>query len=314
MRRCSMHGGRLAVAALALALAPGCTYLRSRGTDAKQMFDLGFTFSKKPQFGLYANCPMVTPLGYSKVDGTFVGIGGGKLGAGEHHQNNSGLLLWGSEENSWKGSAKDDTATVEKHKAGVVGIAQGARDGKLSYRPACLHYLHLGFVGVMWNLNYYKMADFFCGWFGWVPFGDRNQAVDVRLAKADAERRASPPPTAPKAPVLAAAAPAPAGPPPTSAGPLPTSPGPLPLGEGRVRATEASAAPSHAPLAPALSRGEREREREGKKEEAAAFVGPPAPPSEAALALARDIAAKKAELAAAAAPPKPKFTIEQLVP
>ena len=44
--------GALALAA-ALAAAPGCTYLNSRGRDALDMIYVGFTFTNTPQFGLY---------------------------------------------------------------------------------------------------------------------------------------------------------------------------------------------------------------------------------------------------------------------
>jgi len=281
----------LALLACVAAGSTGCTYLSRQWSDAKQMMDLGFTFSKKPQFGLYANCPMVTPLGYSKVDGYFVGVGGGKLGAGEHHQNNAGLLLWGREENSWKGFDKDDKATTESHRAGVVGIAQNAREGNAKYRPACVHYLHLGFVGIMWNLNYYKMADFFTGWFGYRAFGDRNEVKhDDRVAEAGEAVHPSAEPAAPAevpvaSPARAAATTTPAAP---AAPPAPKeTPAVLP-----------AAAPATPP--------------------AEALAEAPGPlPNEIALAVARDVAAVKAQQKTPAAPapaPVSRFSIEQLVP
>ncbi|MBM4042166.1 MAG: hypothetical protein FJ290_27025 [Planctomycetes bacterium] len=307
MRSGVVHGARMSIAAFALVLAgaSGCTYLKNRGADAKQMMDLGFTFSKKPQFGLYANCPMVTPVGYSKVDGYFVGMGGGKLGAGEHHQNNAGALLWGREENSWKGF-KDDKATVESHKAGFVGIAQNAKEGRKPYKPACIHYLHLGYVGIMWNLNYHKMADFFCGWFGYIPFGDRNEAAATRVAKAAEPPKVAAAPAAPTPAAVAAASPAP-----------------------RPPAKVASAPPTPPPAPPA------QPAKPAKADRAPEAPLPPLPPDEIALAVARDLAAAKAELAAArqakspekpaklvaggadeapANPPQGRFPIEHLVP
>lgn len=276
--------GAVGVCALLLAGGAGCTYLRNRGSDAKQMMDLGFTFSKKPQFGLYANCPMVTPIGYSKVDGYFVGVGGGKLGAGEHHQDNAGVLFWGREKNSWKGLDENDKATTEDHKAGVVGIAQSAKEGNLRYRPACVHYLHLGFVGLMWNLNYHKMADFFCGWFGYIPFGERSEE-DVRIAKANGKDatpfKLGPPVAEPGAatpPVAAAPTPAPAA--------APAAPAPLPA---------PAAATASAPKAPAVP------ERPSLTLSEAT--------NEAARELARDVAAAKAEMAAAPSSERPSSTL-----
>lgn len=300
--RCGVaHGKRLSAALgmLLLAGASGCTYLNNRLSDARQMMDLGFTFSTKPQFGLYANCPMVTPVGYSKVDGYFVGVGGGKLGAGEHHQNNAGALLWGREENSWKGLDKDDKPTVESHKAGVLGIAESAKEGRRAYKPACVHYLHLGFVGIMWNLNYHKMADFFCGWFGYIPFGDRNEAADdTRIAKAPEEAPAAPPAT-------------------PEAGNARMELTAMPKASRTERSTSPFSlrAPAEPPAAPAPAAA------------ATPKLAPSALRDEIALAVARDVAAAKAELAAlrlkaeaqrpkpeAPADPRPSLPLEQLVP
>ncbi|HUT34885.1 MAG TPA: hypothetical protein VNE39_15455 [Planctomycetota bacterium] len=323
----------IAVCALLVAGASGCTYLRNRGADASQMMDLGLTFSKKPQFGLYANCPMVTPLGYSKVDGYFVGMGGGKLGAGEHHQNNSGLLFWGHEENSWKGFNDKDKATTESHRVGVIGIAQSAKEGKTKYRPACVHYLHLGYVGVMWNLNYFKMADFFCGWFGWIPFGERSEVTETRVAKAGNTTKVAKAPTAPKPAAVTATPPAPAPAaapkPPVVASAPPARAAKADRGERRSSpfefgppaevpsaskpATLASAEPTPPlapPAPPAPATASAPAPKPAKAERLAEAPLPPLPPDEIALAVARDVAAAKAELAAlrqaqsAAKPPK----------
>ena len=73
------------IAALAVmwATAVGCSYPKHRFQDAAEMFDFGATFSKKPQFSAYMNCPVVAPIGYGKVDGRFVGVGGGKRVPGD---------------------------------------------------------------------------------------------------------------------------------------------------------------------------------------------------------------------------------------
>jgi len=323
--------GKLVVAVLGLlglAGAPGCTYLSNRGSDAKQMMDLGFTFTKKPQFGLYANCPMVTPIGYSKVDGYFVGVGGGKLGAGEHHQDNAGMLFWGREKNSWKGLGKNDKATTDDHRAGVAGLAQSAKEGTLRYRPACVHYLHLGYVGVMWNLNYFKAADFFCGWFGYIPFGDRNEVKDdARVAMAapkpsapaPAPAKPAPKPLAP-APAVAVAAPKPPAPAPTvakadtQAAPTPTVAAPMPtppVATARVRGSMPAALllPAAAMAAKPDSRGFTPFEPglpfddlHPMRSAALASASPaPAPAKSAATA----VSAPKPEAAPAVAPAQP---------
>ena len=191
------------VALVLLASTQGCTYLGNRGHDAAQMLDLGFTFTKTPQFGIYANCPLVTPVGYSKIDGYYVGMGGGKLGVMKHHQNNEGLLLWGKEENSWEQANSREPKTEQKARAGVVGLAQGLKNGENDYKPTCVHYLHLGWVGVAANFKYYEMYDFAAGCLGFDPAGDDRKApAATMVAKAETK-----PPVAPR---LAAPKPAPA--------------------------------------------------------------------------------------------------------
>jgi len=334
MRSYRRRGKSVAAAACVAAIAclSGCTYLNNRWSDAKQMMDLGFTFSKKPQFGLYANCPMVTPIGYSKVDGYFVGLGGGKLGAGEHHQNNAGLLLWGREENSWKGFGKDDKATIESHKAGFVGIAEDAKEDRVKYRPACVHYLHLGFVGIMWNLNYYKMADFFCGWFGYIPFGERSEVPD-RVAQASPDGPT--PPLKPRPPddeppttdIMALADLGPAFEPhlPPEPAVPPSSPGPEPPAKLAARpqpkppakpAAKPPAKTKPKPVAIAAAKPAAKPVAQTKPKPPRAAAAPARwKDEEIALAVARDVAARKAELAAATRPaPSSRFSLEHLVP
>jgi hypothetical protein len=162
----------------------GCAYVQNRARDARQMLDIGITWSKKPQFGLYGNCPLVTPVGYSNVDGYYAGLGGGKLGVMKHTQKNTGLLVWGRERNSWDDSSKHDPTTEEDHGAGVLGIADGLSKGEQAYKPACIHYLHLGWVGVTGNARYYEMFDFAAGLVGFDPSGDDRGGAATSLAAA----------------------------------------------------------------------------------------------------------------------------------
>ena len=148
----------------ALLAAPGCTYLRNRGRDAAEMFDLGLTFSKTPQIGLYVNCPVIAPIGFGKVDGYYAGVGRGKVGVMEHHQRNAGAVIWGYEKNSWQAAGKDGTKAQEDQPVGLLAIARGER-GEQPYRVSCKHYFHLGWVGVTANICWVEIADFFLGWF-----------------------------------------------------------------------------------------------------------------------------------------------------
>ena len=165
----------LALAGL-LASATGCTYLRNRGKDAMDMFDLGFTFSKKPQFGIYANCPFMAPGGYAKVDGTYVGLGGGQVGMMDHHQDAAGLIMWGREDVGWSKAGESTEESEGSHVVGPLGLAADT-EGNPTYKPQCAHYLHLGFFGVTGNLNYREWGDFFAGWLGADLCNDDNRTA-----------------------------------------------------------------------------------------------------------------------------------------
>ena len=161
-----------AVLAVVLIAASGCSYFRNRGSDAAEMFDLGFTFSKKPQFSAYMNCPVIAPIGYGKVDGTYVGVGGGEVGVmSGYHQEGSGALVWGREEVSWEGFDPDDADTLSIQGVGVLGLAEN-REIEDAYDVACIHYLHLGWMGATFNIHWLEIPDFFCGIILLDPMGD----------------------------------------------------------------------------------------------------------------------------------------------
>ena len=159
----------------------GCGYLGNRGRDAREMFDLGFTFSAKPQLGLYMNCPMIVPIGYGNVDAQFVGVGGGKVGVMKHREKSVGLLVRGSEEVSWGEDEDGLEAGSHYQPVGVLGLAE-AREDEQPYKPACIHYLHLGWIGVTFNIRWQEIFDFIVGWVGFDPAGD-----DIGTGRAASE-------------------------------------------------------------------------------------------------------------------------------
>jgi len=153
----------LGLAALCGAV-PGCGYFVDRGNDAAEMFDIGFTFSSKPQFAAYTNCPIIFPVGYGEVDGTFVGFGDGKAGVMKHKESSVGLLLWGREDVSWQRFNEAGGAeSLGPQGAGLLVLATSDEQKQVE-KPACKHYLHLGWVGLVWNIRWLEIPDFFLGW------------------------------------------------------------------------------------------------------------------------------------------------------
>ncbi|MBI4881420.1 MAG: thioredoxin family protein [Planctomycetes bacterium] len=156
---------------LAAGALEGCSYFPSRADDALEMFDLGLTFSKTPQFSAYMNCPVIAPIGYGSVDGYYAGMGGGGLGVMKHHQESAGLLVWGREEVGWDEFDPEDADTLSVQGVGVLGLAEEPASEE-PYTVACIHYFHLGWVGLAANVRWLEIPDFLAGLFFLDPLGD----------------------------------------------------------------------------------------------------------------------------------------------
>jgi hypothetical protein len=183
------------LSALVLVLCiQGCTYLKWRADDFAEIVDIGFTISKKPYFALYADELSLLPVGYAHVDGYFVGWGGGQLGVTTHAVHSWGLLAHGEEELGWhrryegEGGTKEAEANEAWHKRdGFIQQGAGATmviddtmrliTGKMfegqnqpDHSLSCLHYIHLGWFGIVVNVRTLDIVDFVLGWFG-IDFG-----------------------------------------------------------------------------------------------------------------------------------------------
>jgi hypothetical protein len=172
----------------------GCAYLKHRADDFAEIADIGIIVSKKPYFALYADELSLLPAGYAHVDGHFIGWGGGQLGETTHSVHNWGFLVHGSEELGWhrkyegEGGEKEAEANEAWHNregfieqgAGVTMViddtvrlikgdmfeGQNQPDHSLS----CLHYMHLGWFGIVVNVRTLDILDFILGWVG-IDFG-----------------------------------------------------------------------------------------------------------------------------------------------
>jgi hypothetical protein len=93
----------------ALVLLPGCAqredgtfgYFKSRVKDGLETMDVGVTVSMPFQWTLYAAFLSSVPFGRGKVDGYFIGVGGGDIGIMRIHYDHIGLLVWGRERTGW---------------------------------------------------------------------------------------------------------------------------------------------------------------------------------------------------------------------
>jgi hypothetical protein len=130
MRKTLRRGGSLLIVASALFVLSGCAnYWRYRAEDFAETFDLGATFSKKPQFAFYNSFESIVALGYANCEVTFVGWGGGRFGVTPHYLKAWGLLAWGDESVGWGDYDKYNPATLYQQTVGFVGMPYGLITG-----------------------------------------------------------------------------------------------------------------------------------------------------------------------------------------
>jgi len=168
--------------------AQGCTYLSYRWDDFAEIVDIGITVSKKPYFALYADELSLLPVGYGHVDGHFAGWGGGQVGVTTHAVHCWGLLVHGKEELGWhrewegEGGAKEAEAyEAWRNREGFIQQGAGATmviddtvrlvtgemfegQNQPDHSLSCLHYVHLGYFGVVVNVRTLDAIDFILGW------------------------------------------------------------------------------------------------------------------------------------------------------
>lgn len=140
----------------------GCTYLQHRVEDMAEIADIGVSFSSKPQLSVYGSLASVACLGYSNFDGTVLGMGGGFVGKVGQDNRCAGLLWYGRERVTWR---QGGGRHRYRHPQGISAIMDAPRWPGPAYCPACVHYLHLGWVGVVGNARYAEMLDFVLGFF-----------------------------------------------------------------------------------------------------------------------------------------------------
>ncbi len=164
-RAVMLRGAAALILGIALFGLSGCTNLQHRWEDALDMIDVGVTFTKTPQIAVYKACSPVFAFGYGKVDGSFLGLGGGQVGLLRHHLEGIGLALWGEQRVAFGEFDLDDPRTLNHQRSGPLGKKSAPYPGP-EYMLCCVDHLHLGWIGVVLNARWLQMADFALGWFG----------------------------------------------------------------------------------------------------------------------------------------------------
>ncbi|MFW6164404.1 MAG: hypothetical protein ACODAJ_16665 [Planctomycetota bacterium] len=171
---------------LLLAVAcSSCTspYLRDRGNDAKDMFEIGLTFSGKPGFALHQDYFNYIPHGFSYVpDGCIVGNVNRQLGVSKFED-----YAWGYFVRGWDHRRLGEFDPTDLHQFPQDRLAKLKAEGEPvpqenpgwstgvcaieadSNAPwptfvSCRRNVHLGFVGLYASLHPADILDFLVGW------------------------------------------------------------------------------------------------------------------------------------------------------
>ena len=128
--RSPLRAARWALAlAAALVAAPGCTFLQKayvytgdRFKDATDMVDFGVTLTGDCSYSVYACGGGLVTVGGGLVDGYFVGVGGGRVGAFRHYNKTIGLGLYSYEEFGWGQFDRQDAKTLDHKHKGPIGL------------------------------------------------------------------------------------------------------------------------------------------------------------------------------------------------
>ena len=152
----------------------GCSYLKNRGNDFIDIADVGLTIGleREPVMALYAQVTPVASLGFSNVEGAYLGLAEREAGALfiEHHAH--GVLLWGQE-------ARGIGPTELSAKGRAIPFGQGAvRMAKRGDHPSWKEWadiqaaVHIGWFGAQARLRPMQAIDFITGIFFWDMLGD----------------------------------------------------------------------------------------------------------------------------------------------
>jgi hypothetical protein len=193
MSKTYLHRVTWALFLTSLVLSTGCSYMTKRGKDALEIMDFGFTVSAKPGFAIYpGNYMNSTPIGYSHVDGWYLGWAHAEVGVLRFQDESWGVLLCGSENlrigtfnpedphlfdpaklRELKEAGKPLPAESPRYNVGVVRmIREGNTPPPASFWFACRRNFHFGFIGVHAALHLADIPDFLLGWTTYDLMGD----------------------------------------------------------------------------------------------------------------------------------------------
>ena len=129
--------------------------------------------SGKPQFGLFIDFFNITPLGWSDLEVTDMGLQQRQFGIVPYRNKSWGLLLWGEElhggddfnPNDPHQARPDQTNLTERvaYDAGFVSLSNGESTPPTLQFFECERGFHLGWIGLHFTARPVDLLDFIIG-------------------------------------------------------------------------------------------------------------------------------------------------------
>ncbi len=181
----------------------GCgTYWRNRSRDAADIIDVGVTITKRPYIAFYPGDYFnLTPMGYTRLKGTWHGLYQGKWGSRAIDDKSWGIVAYGSQRLTvgefnpedpnqfWpdelaalKAANKPLPTKAKRYNVGFLRLA--CHRGRPPYPNcySCRRNLHIGWVGFWASMHADEIFDFLAGFFGCDPLKDSGPAATPAAA------------------------------------------------------------------------------------------------------------------------------------
>ena len=159
---------------LLIAAVSGCSYLKNRGNDLVDIIDVGLTIGleREPGVALYAQVTPIAPLGFSKVEGAYLGLADREAGALFIDHSAYGLLLWGQEALGIGTTELAAEGRSHPYGQGVARLAQRGDNPFWKQWGDIEAAVHIGWFGVHARVKPMQAVDFITGLFTWDMLGD----------------------------------------------------------------------------------------------------------------------------------------------
>jgi hypothetical protein len=158
-------------------LFPGCSslYMKNRGNDLADVFDVGITVNGgKPQFRLDFE-PFLLTAGYSDLHGKLIGLGGRQFGINDFESKGWGAIVTGEgvygtgpfdpsdpRQYADPGNPTNAPEARPSYDMGLIPLATGG-DVLWTKYAECNKGVHLGWIGIHVPCRPLDLADFVLG-------------------------------------------------------------------------------------------------------------------------------------------------------